>query len=88
MVAKRELPGVTFATRVAGRPRAVTCISVNCHPADDFTAVWRKVFRRLEAGGENLSQRDPDKITPDDVVIELSSFSANKKQKALMPPGA
>ncbi|HUC50547.1 MAG TPA: AAA family ATPase, partial [Xanthobacteraceae bacterium] len=67
----------TFATRVVGKPRTVTCISINCHQGDDFTAVWRKVFRRLEVGGENLSQRYPDKITPDDVIVELSNFSAN-----------
>jgi Cdc6-like AAA superfamily ATPase len=67
----------TFATRIAGGARSVTCISVNCHPSDDFSAVWRKVFRRLESGGENLHQRYPETITPDDVVIELSGFSAN-----------
>jgi Cdc6-like AAA superfamily ATPase len=67
----------TFAARVTGHPRSVTCISVNCHPTDDFTSVWRKVFRRLESDGENLSHKYSNAITPDDVVIELSGFSAN-----------
>ena len=66
----------TFPSRVTGRPRTVTCISVNCHPTDDFASVWRKVFRRLKSGGENLSQRYPDIITPDDVVVGLSTFQA------------
>jgi Cdc6-like AAA superfamily ATPase len=67
----------TFAKRIRGGARSVTCISVNCHPRDDFSSIWRKVFRRLEAGGESLSQRYSDAITPDDVVVELSGFSAN-----------
>src|SRR5690348_1193785 len=32
----------TFAARVMGSPRTVTCISANCHPTDDFTGIWRK----------------------------------------------
>src|ERR1700681_3951787 len=41
----------TFATRLVGSARTMTCIPVNCHPTDDFSAVWRKVFRRLEYDG-------------------------------------
>ncbi|HWX85773.1 MAG TPA: AAA family ATPase [Xanthobacteraceae bacterium] len=67
----------TFAARIASGARSVTCISVNCHPTDDFSSVWRKVFRRLEVDGENLSHRYPETITPDDVVVELSNFSTN-----------
>jgi DNA polymerase III delta prime subunit len=67
----------TFATRIMRGPRLLTCISVNCHPLDDFSAVWRKVFRRLEVEGETLDRKYPDQITPDDVVVELSTFSAN-----------
>ena len=67
----------TFATRLLGGARSLTCIPVNCHPNDDFSAVWRKVFRRLEVNGQNLSDKYPGKIDPDDVVVELSTFSLN-----------
>lgn len=67
----------TFATKLLKGARSVHCIPVNCHPADDFSAVWRKVFKRLEIDGEPLAQKYPDKIDPDDVVIELSKFDLN-----------
>jgi DNA polymerase III delta prime subunit len=67
----------TFATKLLKGARSVHCVTVNCHPADDFSAVWRKVFRRLEIDGEPLSQKYPDKIEPDDVVVELSKFDLN-----------
>jgi Cdc6-like AAA superfamily ATPase len=67
----------TFATKLLKGARAVHCVPVNCHPTDDFSAVWRKVFRRLEIDGEPLSQKYPDKIEPDDVVVELSKFDLN-----------
>jgi len=67
----------TFATKLLGGARTVTCIPVNCHPDDDFSAVWRKVFRRLEVEGQNLAAKYPGKIEPDEVVVELSAFSLN-----------
>lgn len=67
----------TFATRLLGGARTLTCIPVNCHPTDDFSAVWRKVFRRLEIDGQNLAQKYPGAIDPDEVVVELSAFSLN-----------
>src|ERR1700680_3786250 len=41
----------TFATRLLGGARTLNCVQVNCLPTDDFAAVWRKVFRRLEHNG-------------------------------------
>src|SRR5579871_1786722 len=67
----------TFATKLLKGARSVTCIPVNCHPADDFSAVWRKVFKRLEIDGESLAQKYPNNIDPDDVVLELSKFDLN-----------
>jgi Cdc6-like AAA superfamily ATPase len=67
----------TFATRLFGKTRILLCVPVNCHPSDDFSAVWRKVFRRLEVDGQNLAQKYSNKIEPDDVVLELSGFSLN-----------
>jgi DNA polymerase III delta prime subunit len=67
----------TFATRLLGGARTLTCIHVNCHPTDDFPSVWRKVFRRLEVDGASLDQKYPVRIEPDDVVVELSGFSLN-----------
>lgn len=67
----------TFATRLFKGARTLTCIAVNCHPSDDFSAVWRKVFRRLEDDGQNLAQKYPGPIDPDEVVLELSGFSLN-----------
>jgi Cdc6-like AAA superfamily ATPase len=67
----------TFATKLLKGARSVHCIPVNCHPTVDFSAVWRKVFRRLEIAGAPLSQQYSDKIDPDDVVIELSKFDLN-----------
>lgn len=67
----------TFATRLFGTARTLSCIPVNCHPTDDFSAVWRKVFRRLEVDGENLAAKYPGPIDPDEVVVELSTFDLN-----------
>lgn len=67
----------TFATKLLGGARALTCIPVNCHPTDDFSALWRKVFRRLEIGDVSLADNYPGAIDPDEVVLELSKFSLN-----------
>jgi Cdc6-like AAA superfamily ATPase len=65
----------TFATKLLGGARSLTCIPVNCHPSDDFSAVWRKVFRRLDVEGQNLALKYPGPIDPDEVVVELSGFA-------------
>ena len=62
----------SLANTFAARLRSSACIHVNCHPSDDFSAVWRKVFRRLEPSGE-LLRKYPGRIEPDDVVVELST---------------
>lgn len=67
----------TFATRLFGGARTLTCIPVNCHPPDDFSAIWRKIFRRLEVNGQPLALKYPGPIDPDEVVVELSGFSLN-----------
>jgi hypothetical protein len=74
---KSSLAG-TFPIRLAAGPtRTLSCVRVNCDPSDNFTRLWRKVFRRLSIGGEPLSDKYPAEIYPDDVLIELSSFSLN-----------
>lgn len=68
----------TFASRLLGGARVLTCIPVNCHPTDDYSAVWRKVFRRLSReGGQDIAQSYPGLIDPDEVVLELASFHLN-----------
>ena len=68
----------TFSTRLVSGIRSLSCVPINCHPSDDFTRVWRKVFRRLSSdNGSNLSDRYPKEIQPDDVVVELSGFPLN-----------
>ncbi|MFI5386937.1 MAG: AAA family ATPase [Fimbriimonadales bacterium] len=53
-------------------------------PSDNFTSIWRKVFRDIRIAtlvdGQQTTVADPyaDRdITPDDVVRELSSFNQN-----------
>ncbi|HWI28816.1 MAG TPA: AAA family ATPase [Stellaceae bacterium] len=67
----------TFSTRLLGGARTLSCIHINCHPSDDFSQVWRKVFRRLSYPDVNLTEKYPGEIHPDDVAIELSGFSLN-----------
>lgn len=67
----------TFSTKLLGGMRTLTCVHVNCHPSDDFSEVWRKVFRRLNDGEKTLADKYPNEIQPDQVVIELSGFSLN-----------
>ena len=62
----------SLANALAAHLRNSICVHVNCHPCDDFSAVWRKVFRRLDDSGE-LLRRYPNRIDPDDVVVELST---------------
>ena len=75
-VGKSSLANV-FATKLFGPTRTVQIIHINCHPDDDFDAIWRKVFKRLEADDENLGTRYPNGIAPDDVVIEMAKFALN-----------
>ena len=75
-VGKSSLANV-FANRLFGPTRQIQILHVNCHPQDDFDAIWRKVFRRLEADDQGLAQRYRREILPDDIVIELSKFALN-----------
>ena len=75
-VGKSSLANV-FATKIMGRTRVLQTIHVNCDPSDDFTKVWRKVFRRLANEDEGIIDRYPSEISPDDVEIEFGKFALN-----------
>ena len=64
----------TFSVKLVRPTRSITCTSVNCDPSDNFTRLWRKVFRRLDYNGDKLSDKYPGDIYPDDVIYELSNF--------------
>ena len=66
--------------------RKVHHIRKAADPSDNFTAIWRKVFRDIRVATEidghpttvNVADLYVDRdITPDDVVRELSSFNQN-----------
>ncbi|MET0364261.1 MAG: AAA family ATPase, partial [Sphingobium sp.] len=75
-VGKSSLANV-FANKIASPTRFLQTIHINCHPVDDFAAVWRKVFRRLEGDDAGIVNRYPNDITADDVIVEMSKFSLN-----------
>ncbi|MEA3044161.1 MAG: hypothetical protein QOH47_1999 [Sphingomonadales bacterium] len=75
-VGKSSLANV-FATKIMAGARTLTMIHINCDPSDDFTKIWRKVFRRLSTEDAELVERYPDEITPDDIVIEFGKFALN-----------
>lgn len=64
--------------------RQVHHIRKAADPTDNFTSIWRKVFRDIRIMTENEGRRttvadfyDDREITPDDVVRELNSFNQN-----------
>jgi hypothetical protein len=66
--------------------RQVYHIRKAADPSDNFTSIWKKVFRDLqisaEVDGKPIKMHISDiysgrDITPDDVVRELSSFNQN-----------
>jgi Cdc6-like AAA superfamily ATPase len=71
----------TFYASLNAPTRRVRPIHINCG-ASDFSAVWRKVFRRIAVpeGGDvrTLDQRYPGMITPDDVEVEFGEFALNE----------
>lgn len=73
----------TFAVRLNSTTRTSSTIPVVCDPSDDFSSIWRKVFRRLtgetQSGGvqENVSSAYQGAIYPDDVLVELEGFNLN-----------
>lgn len=64
----------TFSVQLIKPTRTLSCTSINCDPSDNFSRLWRKVFRRLSENGDNLAQKYTDDIYPDDVVYELQNF--------------
>jgi Cdc6-like AAA superfamily ATPase len=58
--------------------RPIYAIRVNGDSSTDFDSLWRKVFRRIKHTTDGqawwLDEAHPNKITPDDVVIELGNF--------------
>ena len=54
-------------------------VRVNATPQDTFTSLWQKVFKRLtyQSDGElrRVADSYPSAVTPDDVQLELESFS-------------
>ena len=76
-VGKSSLANV-FATKLFTATRSLQITHVNCHPNDGFDEVWRKVFRRIrEEDGSASADKFTREITPDDVVLELSTFALN-----------
>jgi hypothetical protein len=71
----------TFYASISSPTRRVRAIHVNCGTSD-FPAIWRKVFRRIDApqgsGARTLDELYPNGITPDDVEVEFSNFDLNE----------
>lgn len=69
----------TFHRKLNSSTRTVRSICVNADSTDDFTSLWRKVFRRIKTADETASGWADEHylglIKPDDVVIELASFA-------------
>jgi hypothetical protein len=66
-----------------GNKRTILPVRVNADPADTFSSVWRKVFKRLnyevqQSDGisvkRTIAENYTGDITPDDVQLELSTF--------------
>jgi hypothetical protein len=51
-------------------------VHVNCGN-NNFTAIWKKVFRRITISDRPVSDNYTNDITPDDVEYELSRFGLN-----------
>jgi hypothetical protein len=71
----------TFSVRLITPTKTRSAISVTCDPSDDFSKIWRKVFRRLsfssDAEGTTVDQSYKGEIYPDDVAVELAKFELN-----------
>lgn len=84
--------GKTSLTNILGlllrAPRRdVIAVKVNADPQDTFASLWRKVFKRLNYestrhGGEpvvrSIADDYAERLTPDDVQLELSNFGAHQ----------
>src|SRR6266850_7682299 len=68
----------TFSVKLITPTRTRSAVPIRCDPSDDFSSIWRKVFRRLSfTDGQNVAAKYPNGIFPDDVVMELGSFDLN-----------
>jgi Cdc6-like AAA superfamily ATPase len=66
----------TFSKKIMPSAKRLKSIVVNCDPSDDFTTIWKKVFRRLLDDHDSpILERYANVIYPDDVVVELSALS-------------
>ncbi len=58
--------------------RHLHVVRINADASDDFDSLWRKVFRRFRRGDDGgqwwVDEAHPNRITPDDVQIEMSDF--------------
>jgi hypothetical protein len=67
----------TFSTRLITPTKTLSAVPINCDPSDTFSTLWKKVFRDLSLGGNDLSLSFPGEVAPDDVRRVLSSFDLN-----------
>lgn len=62
--------------------RHLHVVRINADASDDFDSLWRKVFRRFRRGDGGgqwwVDEAHPNRITPDDVQIEMSDFPPNE----------
>lgn len=62
--------------------RRLHVIRVNADTSDTFDSLWRKIFRRLRRGEEGshiwADEAHPNRITPDDIQIEMGEFFPNE----------
>jgi Cdc6-like AAA superfamily ATPase len=70
----------TFYRPLHQPTRLIQAVRINCDAADTFDSLWRKVFKRIARttlDGHEIwaDEAHKNKITPDDVVAELSSFN-------------
>ena len=79
--------GKTSIANIFYRPlntstRPVFSVRVNGDRSDDFSILWLKVFRRIKRGEQDhewwADEAHGGHLTPDDVQVELSSFSQNQ----------
>lgn len=71
----------TFHLFIARGPRETNVVRVQASDGDNFTELWRKVFKRIEIEKDGtvtrVSSLYPGQISPDDVYLELSKFPIN-----------
>lgn len=75
----------TFHRRLVRPTRSVLAFRINASPSDDFSEIWRRIFRDLAYSIERNGHKEThtvaelyeDEITPDDVRRELSEFLAH-----------